>query len=70
MAPGAVGPSGLTPPPSQAQSRSPAPSGKFKGTEGDLKHLFFQMFQPLVVLLLLSMSTRNVTHSSGGYVTM
>jgi hypothetical protein len=53
VAPGAVGPTGRTPPQSQAQSSSPAPSGKNKGIEGELKHLFFQMFQPLVVLLLL-----------------
>jgi hypothetical protein len=51
VAPGAVGPTGQTPPLSQAQSSSPAPSGKNKGIEGELKHLFFQMFQPLVVLL-------------------
>ena len=51
-APGTVQPSGKTPPLSQAQSSSPAPSGKIKGIEGELKHLFFQMLEPLVVLLL------------------
>jgi hypothetical protein len=40
VAPGAVGPSGRTPPLSQAQSSSPAPSGKIKEIEGELKHFF------------------------------
>lgn len=34
VAPGAVGPSGRTPPLSQAASSSPAPSGKIKGFKG------------------------------------
>jgi len=38
VAPGAVGPSGSTPPLSQAQSSSPAPSGKNKEIEGE--HFF------------------------------
>jgi hypothetical protein len=41
VAPGAVGPSGWTPQ-SQAQSSSPAPSGKIKGIEGEMKHLFLK----------------------------
>jgi hypothetical protein len=40
VAPGAVGPSGLTPPLSQAQSSSHTPSGKIKEIEGELKHFF------------------------------
>jgi Uncharacterized protein conserved in bacteria len=55
VASGAQGPRGVTPPISQAESSSPAPSGKIKGIKG-LKCLFFQIFQPLVVLLLLFMS--------------
>jgi hypothetical protein len=57
VAPGATGPSGLTPALIQAESSSPAPSGKIKGIEGGRKHLFFQIFQPLLVLLLLFMSS-------------
>jgi hypothetical protein len=40
VAPGAIGPSGSAPPLSQAQSSSPAPSGKIKEIEGELKHFF------------------------------
>lgn len=40
VAPGAAGLSGLTRPLSQAKSSSPAPSGKIKGIEGELEHLF------------------------------
>jgi hypothetical protein len=44
VSPGAVGPgpSGKTPLLSQAQSSSPAPSGKIKGIEGEIKHLFLK----------------------------
>ena len=42
VAPGAVGPSGWTPPLSQAQSSSPAPSGKIEGNEGEIKHLLLK----------------------------
>jgi len=40
VAPGAVGPSGWTPPLSQAPGSSLAPSGKNKGIEGELKKTF------------------------------
>jgi hypothetical protein len=42
VAPGAVGPSGWSPPLSQAQSSSLAPNGKIKGIEGEIKHLFLK----------------------------
>ena len=42
VAPGAVEPSAWTPPLSQAQSSSPAPSGKNKGINRSLKHLFLK----------------------------
>jgi hypothetical protein len=42
VASGTVGPSGKTPPLGHAQSSSPAPSGKNKGIDGQLKHLFLK----------------------------
>lgn len=53
VAPGGKGPRGATPhPPSQAPSSSHAPTGKITSNYGTFRPMFFQMFQPLVVLFL------------------